>query len=63
MMGREQSALQATYNIIIVVVVSNNNDVPIVSLQKFEHVAMFYFQALTKKFFEYSAVIQFASPM
>ena len=38
MLGREQSASpakwQATCNIIIVVVVSNNNDVPIFSLQK-----------------------------
>ena len=32
-------------------------------IQKLEHVAMFHFQALTNKFFEYSAVIQFASPM
>ena len=60
MMGREQSASpakwQATCNIIIVVVVSN-------ALQKLEHVAVFHFQALTNKFFEYSAVIQFASPM
>jgi len=67
MMGREQSASpakwQATCNIIIVVVVSNNKDVPIFSLQKLEHVAMFHFQALTNKFFEYSAVIRFASPM
>ena len=67
MMGREQSASpakwQATCNIIIVVVVSNNKDVPIFSLQKLEHVAMFHFQALMNKFFEYSDVIHFALQM